>query len=494
MLMLAWILHAGLCAYAEGPLEFAARFTPSELAAPGEAELTVTLTNVSNSVLTEVRLSPSEAREGEQIDDLAPGETARFVRTLSVGQDTMTAGYMDVYITFKLNGTAYRRQARARISTVSAAVQARFTRDVSPAAVRAGDSAVITYRLENIGSVEMVNAVVTDDAAAFTSAPFRLKPGEARAFTHVVIVETDTATEPVATFASALSGGQYALRAEKETIAVATDEIRFTLPGEALSVSAGEKARFRLKMENVGKLDYEALELTEPSLGSFHGLPGRLRAGDSFELEIETPPLTESAAYAFTLSMRDTGGKHVFFQTETVNVQVASVAEGERTLHAAIADEEKPAFLVTLSGANGRETEAVIGEKTLGDLKALAFLPVGEEMRVYLSDEDGTQEEYHFYLKWQAEDGEHVLWADEPVRARHTARATKGGSGGQTLFFTILNDGGLPERILLICVVAVLLTVAIVAVRHLRRRPEIDELEHTSKFKPVREQGRQKEK
>lgn len=312
--MLAWILHAGLCAYAEGPVEAAARFNPSELAEPGKAELTVTLTNVGAAAMTDVRLSPSETREGEAIDDIAPGKTAKFVRTLSVGRDTMANGYMDVYITFKVNGTAYRRQTRARISTVSAAVKARFTRDVSTPAVRAGDSAAITYRLENVGSVEMVNAVVTDDAAAFASAPFRLKPGESRAFTHVLVVETDTDTEPVATFASALSGGQYALCAEKETIAVATDEIRFTLPGETLSVSAGGKARFQLKMENVGKLDYEALELTEPTLGSFHGLPGRLRAGDSCEIEIETPPLTENAAYAFTLSS-GTRRQHVFFQT-----------------------------------------------------------------------------------------------------------------------------------------------------------------------------------
>ncbi len=494
MLTLAWILYAGLCALAEEPLEVAARFNPSELAEPGEAELTVTLTNTGSAAMTDVRLSPSETREGEAIGDLAPGDTARFVRTVSVGRDTMAAGYMDVYISFKLNGTAVRRQTRARISTVSAAVKARFTRDVSTSAVRAGDSAAITYRLENTGSVEMVNAVVTDDAAAFTSAPFRLKPGESRAFTHVMVVESDTDTAPVATFASALSGGQYALRAEKETIAVAADEIRFTLPEEALSVSAGGKARFQLKIENAGKLDYEALELTESALGSFCGLPGRLKAGDSFEIEIETPPLTESAAYAFTLSMRDAGGNHVFFQTDTVNVQVRPLAEGEATLRVTVTDEEKPAFLLTISGANGRETEAVLGEKTLGDLKELAFLPVGSEMRVSLSDEDGTQEEYHFYLKWQAEDGEHVAWAEEPVQARHAARAAKGGSGVQTLFFTILNDGALPERILLICAAAVVLTAAIVIVKHLRRRPEAGELEHTSKFKPVREQGRQKEK
>ena len=236
------------------------------------------------------------------------------------------------------------------------------------------------------------------------------------------------------------------------------------------------------------------MELTESTLGSFHGLPGRLKAGDSYEIEIETPPLTESAAYAFTLSMRDAGGKHVFFQTEPVSVQVQPVAEGEKALRAVVTDEEKPAFLLTISGASGRETEVVLGEKTLGDLKPLAFLPVGSDMKVYLSDEDGTQEEYHFYLKWQAGDGERVVWADEPVQARHAARTAKSGSGGQRLFFTILNDGGLPERILLICVVAVLLTVAIVAVRHLRRKPEADELEHTSKFKPVREQSRPKEK
>lgn len=492
--MLAWILHAGLCAYAEGPLEASARFNPSELAEPGEAELTVTLTNVGSAVVTDVRLSPTEAGEGEAMDDIAPGETARFVRTLSVGQDTMTAGYMDVYITFKVNGTAFRRQTRARIGTVSAPVKARFTRDVSASAVRAGDSAAITYRLENVGTVEMVNAVVTDDAAAFTSAPFRLKPGESRAFTHVVVVETDTATEPVATFASALSGGQYALRADRETISAATDEIRLTLPEEALSVSAGGKASFCLRIENAGGLEYEALELTEPSLGAFTGLPGRLKAGDSFEINLETPPLTEDAAYTFTLSMRDAGGNPVFFQTETVSVQVEPAAEGERTLRVRVVDEEKPAFMLTISGANGRETEAMVGEKTLGDLKSIALLPVGSEMDVYLSDEDGTQEEYHFYLKWQAEDGEHVVWADEPVHARHAARTVKGGSRVQTLFFTILNDGGLPERILLICAAAVLLTAAIAAVRRLRRRPETDELEHTSKFKPVREQGRPKEK
>ncbi|MDO4828408.1 MAG: hypothetical protein Q4B19_03430, partial [Clostridia bacterium] len=127
MLMLAWILHAGLCASAEGPVEAAARFNPSELAEPGEAELTVTLTNVGAAAMTDVRLSPSETREGEAIDDIAPGKTAKFVRTLSVGRDIMANGYMDVYITFKVNGTAYRRQTRARISTVSAAVKARFT-------------------------------------------------------------------------------------------------------------------------------------------------------------------------------------------------------------------------------------------------------------------------------------------------------------------------------------------------------------------------------
>lgn len=492
--MLAWILHAGLCASAEGSLEVTARFNPSELAEPGEAELTVTLTNVGSVALTDVRLSPSETREGEAFEDIAPGETARFVRTLSVDQATLTAGYMDVYITFKVNGTMLRRQTRARIGMVSAAVEARFTRDVSTSAVRAGDSAAITYRLENVGSVEMLNAVVTDDAAAFTSAPFRLKPGESRAFTHVVVVEADTDTAPVATFASALSGGQYALRADKETIAVAADEIHFTLPEEVLTVSAGGKARFRLKTENLGRLDYEALELTEPSLGSFHGLPGRLRAGDSFEIDIETPPLTQDAAYTFTLSMRDTGGKHVFFQTGTVTVHVQAASENERTLRAFVTDEEKPAFMLTVSGANGRETEVVVGEKTRGDLKSIAFLPVGSEMNVYLSDENGTQEEYYFYLKWQSEDGEHVVWADEPVRARHAVRAVRGANGGQTLFFTILNDGGLPERILLICAVAVLFTVAIVAVRKLRRRPEADEMGHTSKFKPVREQGRSKEK
>ena len=83
--MLAWILHAGLCAYAEGPVEAAARFNPSELAEPGKAELTVTLTNVGAAAMTDVRLSPSETREGEAIDDIAPGKTAKFVRTLSVG-------------------------------------------------------------------------------------------------------------------------------------------------------------------------------------------------------------------------------------------------------------------------------------------------------------------------------------------------------------------------------------------------------------------------
>lgn len=76
----------------------------------GKAELTVTLTNVGAAAMTDVRLSPSETREGEAIDDIAPGKTAKFVRTLSVGRDTMANGYMDVYITFKVNGTAYRRR------------------------------------------------------------------------------------------------------------------------------------------------------------------------------------------------------------------------------------------------------------------------------------------------------------------------------------------------------------------------------------------------
>jgi len=122
---------AAFFAYAENELTVSAYMTPGDFVSPGPSTLTVLLYNPTEYPALNVSLSPSEKQAGQRIDDIAPGESAKFEYEMTVSQKALTAGKMDVYVTCTMNGQNVRQQTAAAVREVSALAEADF-RAASP--------------------------------------------------------------------------------------------------------------------------------------------------------------------------------------------------------------------------------------------------------------------------------------------------------------------------------------------------------------------------
>ena len=152
--MLAWTAGwaAARAEEAAAALDVAVRLTPETVAAPGEVEMTFTLTNLSGDELAGVRIAFADGLFAETVGDLAADETREVTCAHAVTQAELDAGTIDCTVSWETEDGGASVSVAAPLAPGAAEPSLTLLREISARQVAPGGAATIVYRVENSGA------------------------------------------------------------------------------------------------------------------------------------------------------------------------------------------------------------------------------------------------------------------------------------------------------------------------------------------------------
>ena len=499
LLLITLIAGLGSFAFAEAPLTTIAIMTPTDYLEPAEGTLMITLINSSGSAVKDVYLSNTKGQAGTPVGNIAPGESCNYAYPVKITEKILNAGQVDVYITCKVNDKTVKMQTQAAVRRVDALPQAKISIRIGNAVVREGGEQMIVYTITNTGNVAIKNAQVNDVLNNYTSDMFSLEPGEIYQTSQSFAVSSANTSEARLTYVSSVSGSAYDVTHPKVSFLISNDDVSLVPDVQALSVAYGDSAAFQLEIRNNGRFHYRSLSLSCPELGEIGRMPGSLRAGESVVIPITTPPMTQSARYAFTLHIRDDSGTPFTMTSAEIAIDVSPLPEKEPSILLEAGGKEDASFTIRIQGGSENIYNAVVKEDLLSYSRTLSVIPANRETVLYVYENADSKTPYRFTLSWRDGD-EDFSCQSEAVNPPE--RVVSAASDGQVnnILDAIVHANRLPAVVIGMCAATVLFVTAFYIALSAKRkraaakkRKQIDELGKTSKFEPIRSRDQEKE-
>ena len=494
------LIGAGSLACAEEPLSAICAFTPADFTEPGAARLSVTVVNTTDKIIEAVRITQDPNKEGETIGSVEPGETLHFSYDVQITKKMLDAGKVNVTLTYKYAGKTQKNQLSAKVSRVNNIASATLTSRISRTALYEGESTEIEYRLINTGAIAIENAVVSDAAFSFSSAPVTLHPGEEVIFTSVRAFSSNAISTPRADFTSSESQNAYVAHAPSTAIHVTNDNLTITIEPTDVSVSYGGNAHFSITVKNNSLLSYSSIAFSSDTTGAFPGVYGQLKAGETLSVQIETPAMTASEVFPVMLTMREAGGSERAFFAGELSVTVEETPARNPVMYVKANPEGEAPFTITLSGANRDLNNVVLSEKKLGKIKTFLVVKADTEtvFSPLISAEKGQAQE--FTLSWE-ENGSSFSVTAAPVLSLIDASSDSGSDLSNVphaSLYAMVNTTAIPQTILiasaslLVVLIASFIIYKVVMSKR-RRRAAREAIGRTNKFAPIRMKDTDKE-
>ncbi len=364
--------------------------TPEELAEPGQVSVDIIIKNTSDTITME-----DATLEGPQINAYAVGNIAPLgTRGLQIPGIRISAEQLGKEFSYKLSwteaGTQQSRDIPILVRGRSGSPKLIATRTVDKEVLGPGETAMLSYVIQNQGDVDLENITITDPALSEPVATgVRLGVGEAA----MTITKEVTMADAAIRSAPKVS---YTAQGQSGEVEVEALEIRFASAELSVQAEVVETAptgtELAITLTNNGNVTLAGMVIRD-ELGNEINSGLSLEPGTSetleytvisnalrrFQVNVEgadeqgTPFTAQSAPALEIKPLIDPSGVQLAFTAEADTSKLADTGKADVT------------FKITLGG-DVVLSDAVITEETLGDVMTLGVLNTGETTRIQSFD------------------------------------------------------------------------------------------------------------
>lgn len=362
--------------------------TPNELTEPGKVRADVVIKNTSDSVTMEDVTIAGPKVTPYVVGNIAPLGSRPF--TIMDVQIDELGKAVNFTLTWTEGGV--RKEAAIPVLPKSKNVTPKLiaTRTADKEILKPGESATLTYVIQNQGEVGISDIKITDPALTETVAEgLSLEVGaEAKTVTkQVTMGDAPLKSEPFITYTAAGKAGE--LKVEPLEIKLA--QVMLDVALQAVETTA-TGTKVAIVLTNNGNLGLSSLKITD-ELGNEIRSGIDLAPGEASSVE---HVVASAAVRRFQVSVAGTDAQNqpfTFQGPQTLELKPMIDPSGVQLTFTATADTSKLdatgkadiTFNIRLDG-NVALTEAVIIEETLGDIMTLGVLNSGEVTKVQSFD------------------------------------------------------------------------------------------------------------
>lgn len=320
LLLMVVLFGVGLSARAaDDPVDFTIQITPDSLTAPGEATVTLRVSNPTNTdmVYPVFLLDPdgnlvSSFGDGGQYV-LRSGESRSWEGKWNVTQEQLDQGGITYTLRYHLEDETgglveLNRQATARIAFVGERVKLTVTRAINPEVVRPGGTATVTYELYNSGNVDLTNIRVTEHISRNAQRVTSLAAGERATVTFTSkIGNADLTSNATVTYQTVGSTKTLTEKVEDAVIPRANPNLKLELSTPLAGVNVNEPATLVITFINDGNITYSNVTVTEAQKGEI--LTNITIPAGATVTETKQFILTEPTTFKVTANLPDNTGE-----------------------------------------------------------------------------------------------------------------------------------------------------------------------------------------
>ena len=394
---------------------------PDSLAGDGTVTLsfTASLDAIAVSSISGLRLMKGSTQLTLSPDDveLQPtGSGTQFTSRVPV-----QAAELGKPITLTLSWGGYSAaESKAFQITVDSAAAAEpkvsFTRKISKTSVSKGETVTLEYTVENTGSVNLTNLLVTDDGIdGMQQKRDSLTVGSSATFTYQYDVNADFTSEPKLTYQA--NGRPYSKTVAAKKVTLSSAELEAVLEASPSSVGMGDETTLICTLTNSGNVKLTGITIADSTLGSKLFSTASLEAGATKAFS-KTVALTKTTKFKYTITAKDESGKKYTFKSNELEVKVSEAAAKYDLAVTASADVLQLAtpgevnFVIT---ATNKATAPVANIRVVDQdgktVKTLDTLNPGTKKIDYATTVDRNTS-FKFYLVVNGEDGEYKVSSD----------------------------------------------------------------------------------
>ncbi len=322
-----------LCVFAmaeTSPLKVSMELSTSKFTEPKSITVSIQVSNVGEGDMP----GPCTLYypNGKQVEEfgsptLAVGASKSWSGTWKVTQAQLDAGK----ITFKLKYPMYNDQGELinksysfskKITYEGAVATLEINRTIAPTTARKGQEVTVTYDVVNSGNVDVTDVSIKENSSISSKAGTiaKVAAGSKESYTFKVTMGTKNLTSQ-ATITYKADGKTQTTKKEAATIKYGQVNITAALKADKKGGAVGDTAKLTLTLKNTGKVDYQNVTVTDPTLGEvFSG--ETVAAGKTLTLEKEVA-ITQTTDYQFTVKAQTANGAEV--ETATGRVTVTAV-------------------------------------------------------------------------------------------------------------------------------------------------------------------------
>lgn len=369
-----------------------ASIEPNLMVAPEPVHLTVTLTNMGDARITDLRLLRPNGEVVADIGTLEPGVSQAFEENVTLSLDQFRAGGVTYLVRCTLNpGTpdeiGGRMTVTAPLERIPAQPAVEFSRSVSSEYVQAGEQVALTYRVVNIGNVPLTDLVVSDPLIGDVGTLAELAPGLKHTFTTRVAVSADADSLPSLTCYSKADPEEPIVKELGSTSIQVTDQrMEAVLSADSAAVRSGESVTLKLSLYNASDFACEKLRVYDQTGAELDSPPFSLKPGEHYELT-QPVAMRKTTTFLLTVSGRTEGGSAISARSNALTVAVQASENRARISLTAQVNPNTPVsagrvrFTLHLNNTGEEALRNVkLSEQSRGAIRTLWVVPPGETL------------------------------------------------------------------------------------------------------------------
>ncbi len=335
------LLMLGLFAVAHAAetdnLKLAMELSSYDFTAPGEVTVTIEVTNTGESEMpSPITLYYPDGRQVEEFGapTLAAGSSKRWSGVWNVTQDELNNGKVIFKIRYSVlndSGEMMNKELNfsRSIAYAGAVTAVEVNRIIAPTTVGEGQKVTVTYDIVNTGNVDITDVSIKENSGISTrrGSIKSVPAGEKGSYTFTTTMKKKDLTSE-ATITYKAGGKTNTVKKDKATIKYGEINLSASLASDKKGGAPGETVTLTLTLKNTGKVDFQNVTVTDPTLGEvFTGLS--VPAGQTVTQQ-RAVTMEGAADYQFTVAGTGTDGNAV--ETVTDRVDLKAIDPTQRVL------------------------------------------------------------------------------------------------------------------------------------------------------------------
>lgn len=388
---------------------------PAQLTSAGTVKIKFSIANDSAYEMRNINISGFGVSGSDTLFSqvVPPNGALNFsLNGIEISED-MLGQTLTYTLTWNENGQQKSKDVGVKVGTQQA-LEMTATRTASKTSGKEGDKIILTYTLNNPGTLSMTDITVKDSIAGNTAVAsgLSIEPGASRTVTYeYTLGKQDASSQPTVTYK--LNGEGKALTIDALAILVVNVQLDVAV---ATNDPTPEGVLFTLVLTNKGNQTINKIVVKDELGNSVNEDSFTLEAGKEKTLSY-TVPTTELRNVSFTITGTDASGQP--YENKTTGYEVKPYVDPGNVSLSLVATVLQPLSdsgrmqvrFAVQNNSNVDITDAVISETELGTLETIDILPLGETV---------VEKEL---LVGDPRELEFTLTASDPSGAQHTNQA-----------------------------------------------------------------------